>query len=98
MEDMKSDIEEVCIVAKKVYEWKCLITNQKAVGPRLIRWDPTKPASLDNLTLMGKPAYENHCKLANLAESGYSQEIQQRFEEKARYSVEVYKSGYMMFI
>lgn len=54
IEEMEVDIEEVSIIAKKAFEWKCLISDKKAVGPRLVRWDPSKPASIDNIALMGK--------------------------------------------
>lgn len=52
--DINIDMEEVSILAKKVFEWKCLVTDKKESNPRLIRWDPKKPAVIDNLALMCK--------------------------------------------
>lgn len=41
------------ILAKKVFNWKCLINPEKK-GDRLAIWDRTKPITIDNLALMSK--------------------------------------------
>lgn len=50
---LKIDIEEASILAKKVYNWKCVINPEKK-GDRLAVWDKTKDGTIDNLALMGK--------------------------------------------
>ena len=63
LKEMHVDMEEVSILAKEVYKWKSLISNKKESNPRLVRWDATKPATVDNLAFMGREEYENHLKV-----------------------------------
>lgn len=91
-------MEEVSILAKKVFEWKCLVTDRKESNPRLIRWDPKKPAAIDNLALMCKEAYEKHKKYSSVEEFDYPAEIWQKFKNKSGEAKHLMESGYMMFI
>lgn len=54
VKNLQVDMEEVCILAKEVYDWKCLVTDKKESSLRLTRWDRQKQATLDNLVLLGK--------------------------------------------
>lgn len=60
IKNLAVDMEEVALLAKEVYEWKCLVTDKKEGNPKLLRWDPIKQATLDNLAFMGKEHYEKH--------------------------------------
>lgn len=47
-------MEEVAILAKEVYQYKCLVTDRKEHNPRLLRWNPQKTATIDNLAYISK--------------------------------------------
>jgi tRNA threonylcarbamoyladenosine dehydratase len=73
--DLVVDMEEVSILAKEVFKWKSVVSERKESSQRLGRWDPTKPATIDNLALFGKEEYEKHLKLTSLEEANYSEEV-----------------------
>lgn len=54
IKDVPVDMEEVCILSREVFKWKSVISEKKENSPRLGRWDPTQPATIDNLALFGK--------------------------------------------
>lgn len=56
----------MALLAKEVYEWKCLVTDKKEGSPKLLRWNPQKQATLDNLAFMGKEHYEKHLTLKTI--------------------------------
>ncbi len=76
---MEVDMEEVSILAKEVYKWKSLFSDKKQSNPRLVRWDATKQATIDNLAFMSREDYEKHLKFANIEEANYPQQIHARF-------------------
>lgn len=55
-------MEDIYIIARETYEWKCLIcgkffkfyelVDKKSLGLELVRWDPDMPISLKNLVPM----------------------------------------------
>jgi len=65
------DIEEIQLIVKHVFNWKSSLTGDRAAD--LVRWDPSKPANLDNLALMSSAEAKAHRKLKDL--STYTPEI-----------------------
>ena len=66
MKDMKIDMEEVCLLCKYIFKWRCFKNEKKETSMRLVRWDPKKEADVDNLVLLGKDACEKVRKMESL--------------------------------
>jgi hypothetical protein len=47
-------MEEISILAKAVYKWRSVISDKKESNIRIVRWDASKPAAIDNMALFGK--------------------------------------------
>ena len=56
-------MEQISILTKEVFEWKCMVHEKKEGNLKLVRWNPQKLATIDNLILLGKENYEKHLKL-----------------------------------
>ncbi|KAM3135639.1 hypothetical protein pb186bvf_012310 [Paramecium bursaria] len=74
------DIEDIYIVVREVYQFKCLITDKKSYQLEMVVWDATKDITINNLTLLYGKAAEIHKNIKDIQEINkiYKPEILQR--------------------
>ena len=66
-------------MAKEAFRWQSVVSGKKDTSPRLVRWDVSKPPTIDNLALMSKSEYETHLKFPSLEAAKYPLEVMERF-------------------
>eukprot|EP01016_Furgasonia_blochmanni_P014419 TRINITY_DN1754_c0_g1_i5.p1 TRINITY_DN1754_c0_g1~~TRINITY_DN1754_c0_g1_i5.p1 ORF type:complete len:395 (-),score=44.79 TRINITY_DN1754_c0_g1_i5:28-1212(-) len=77
--DMHFDVEDIYMLTREVYEWKCVITQKKHQNMEAVKWDPEKPTTVTNIVLMNGEDAAKHKPLQKLGDT-YPKEVVERVE------------------
>ena len=80
-EELQVDFEDAYILIRDVFEWTCVVTGKRYHNLELVRWDPTKKASIRNLMLMTEDAAKKHNGYTDII-GKYDNEITREVDEK----------------
>ena len=75
-EDLDFDLEDIYILARHVFQWRCFLTGNKN-NLELVRWDALNKPSPNNLVLLNAVEAKKH-----LQGVKYSEEIERKIAEK----------------
>ncbi|KAL4485467.1 hypothetical protein ABPG72_008335 [Tetrahymena utriculariae] len=83
-EDLEFDMEDIYIVAREIYDWKEVVTDKKACGGLVVRWNPEQPFKPENFVLLNFQDAKKHSTFTKFSEvqDAYPKEILEKVVKK----------------
>lgn len=75
---------DIMFITREVFGWCCMITQKKKNAMEIVRWNPEKPASIENMVLINQKDANAHKELKTYEDvkNHYTAEVLERYATK----------------